>query len=88
MLPRASVLCNRGWPGSGLSVAQFAARAGIHNSTVSEIYRGRRWPEPDTALLILEATGGAVSVWDVTWYRANRRIHAARQIGRRTPPPA
>lgn len=68
-------------PRSGLTLQQFATKVGIHYSTASEIFRGRRWPDPDTALRILEATDGAVTAWDVSWYRANRRVHAARKIG-------
>lgn len=61
---------------SGLGSAEIGALIGRDLSTVTELIAGRRWPSGDTALRILEVTGGAVSKWDVDTFKENRRLPA------------
>lgn len=61
-------------PASGFTIETFAEVVGIHYSTASEIYRGRRWPDSNTILAIQRVSGGAVSYWDAEYFRQNRRV--------------
>lgn len=70
-------------PISGLTITRFARSIGVHYATLSEVYRGRRWPDSRTVALIFEGSQGAVSLWDVAFYRANRRVPTLRQAGLR-----
>lgn len=61
-------------PTSGLTIEGLADAAGIHYSTASEVYRGRRWPDSNTVVAILTVSGGAVSCWDADYFKTNRRV--------------
>jgi plasmid maintenance system antidote protein VapI len=75
-LPASGMTLQEWFAATGIMPTKLAGELGMHFSTIIEMRSGRRWPNSNTALRIKEATGGAVTLWDITYFQANRRIHA------------
>ncbi len=60
-----------------LTVAQFAEKTGMEESTVHRAYHGKVMPSPKTVEQINRATRGAVTILDL--YRTFQR--SARMVG-------
>ena len=50
---------------NGLSMAAFAERVGVNQSTISRVANHVCAPEPELAVKIVNATQGAVQLWDL-----------------------